>query len=660
MIFAKNILNKLVKNKWSNAIILPAFIVSFGAAVYLPGLSGPFLFDDRTNILENHYLKIESLDRESLVNAAFSVNSGLLRRPVSMLSFALNYYASGGSFTAFHFKITNLAIHLINGLLVFWLFGLIFSSILQKNYPSSVMPESWQLNATTSALIVSVLWLIHPIQLTSVLYVVQRMTSLSALFVLLGLVCYVTGRMAILNKRKYGIWVILIGTSTFGVLGILSKENAALLPLFILSIEIALFSRVRLLAYWDQLTVQKKYITTTVVIIISATLLLWATYYILPSYGNRPFSLSERLLTESRVLFYYLYLIVLPQLYEFGVFHDDIIISKNLISPLTTLLSIAGIITILTFAFICLRKLPLVSLGIFWFFTGHLIESTLLPLEIAHEHRNYLASIGPMLIILNLVAIAAHKTGRKLVFLIIPLFALLFSVNTSLRSWHWSDSFGLYSFEAENHPDSARAQAGLGSFYAKIGDFDKATILMRRASVLRPAEAADLININIIASWQDKKQSPALRNEIKSRLRTGRISHLTNQTLSYVGNCIASNCASLRDELVIWLSTLLSRSDINQKNTSFYYYGLANVRLLQGQTKTAISKLESAINANSAYLLPYIVLTDIYIKLGQLDKAKIILSRLQKISATSYHPRSQEIKRLNKRIQSLTARQKGE
>ena len=85
--------------------------------VYQRGLSGPFLFDDGPNIVRNANLAIHDLSPASLTQAAWSGHSGPLLRPLSMMSFAANYYATG--LDPYYFKLTNLVIHLFNGLGVF-------------------------------------------------------------------------------------------------------------------------------------------------------------------------------------------------------------------------------------------------------------------------------------------------------------------------------------------------------------------------------------------------------------------------------------------------------------------------------------------------------------------------------------------------------------
>ena len=192
------------------------FILILGATylIYYPGLWGDYVFDDSANILENKKLAITSLDWNSLSAAFWSGGAGPLGRPISMLSFALNYYFTG--FDPYYFKLTNLTIHFINGILIYFLSLLIFKRLnVEKKIRAELVPYL--------ALIVSAIWLIHPLNLTSVLYVVQRMTSLSTLFGFLTLVLYCYWRSY--PKSSLNTILICLGMLCCFLASIFSKES---------------------------------------------------------------------------------------------------------------------------------------------------------------------------------------------------------------------------------------------------------------------------------------------------------------------------------------------------------------------------------------------------------------------------------------------------
>jgi hypothetical protein len=98
-------------------LLLAAFVLTI--AVYWPGLFGGFLFDDYPNIVDNHGVQPSNASFSSLVGAALSSPSSEFKRPLASLSFAANYLISG--LDPYWMKLTNLVIHLLNGLLVFLL-----------------------------------------------------------------------------------------------------------------------------------------------------------------------------------------------------------------------------------------------------------------------------------------------------------------------------------------------------------------------------------------------------------------------------------------------------------------------------------------------------------------------------------------------------------
>ena len=199
--------------------------------IYNKGLLGDYVFDDSINILENSKLALTTLDYTSLKAAFFSGDAGPLGRPISMLSFALNYYFTG--FDPFYFKLTNLFIHLFNGLLVFIISLKLFQWLSRQYQTISLKSPSYL------ACFVCLIWLIHPLNLTSVLYVVQRMTSLSSLFGLLALAIYCIWRTRTLTGLNTVL--ALCGVTLSLLASMLSKESGVLFIPLIYWVELIVF-----------------------------------------------------------------------------------------------------------------------------------------------------------------------------------------------------------------------------------------------------------------------------------------------------------------------------------------------------------------------------------------------------------------------------------
>lgn len=437
--------------------LLAALLAGALLALYWVGLHGAFLFDDEANILLVDGLRLQDLSVQSLILAAGSGHAGPFGRAVAQLSFALNHYFSG--FDPFVFKATNLAIHAVNGLLVYLLAGHLLASAWR---PAPV--RHWQVAAAT---LVAVLWLFHPLQLTSVLLVVQRMTSLSALFLLAAFLLHLRARQ---GGARHPLINLLLAWGLLWPLAVLSKESGLLFPFFVLAWELTLRRAqagrldrpARLLAGALGLGV-----ALSVVYALSARGgWLWA------GYDFRSFSPLERVLTEGRVLWFYIGLIVMPSLERLALHHDYFVISRGLLAPGTTALAWAGLLLLLAAAWWSRRRAPLVAFGLLWFFVGHALESTVLPLEIAYEHRNYLPSLGLLLV----VAAGARRllarpgAGRTLGLAVLAAALLNIGLVTGLRAHQFGDEVRRVQLEVQHHPASVRAHYEAGQMFLRIAE----------------------------------------------------------------------------------------------------------------------------------------------------------------------------------------------
>jgi hypothetical protein len=425
--------------------IAVAVTVLAAVAVYAPGLDGPFLFDDGVHITQNRWVKIDTLDWHSLVQAwqsSFSPFPG--NRPLAQLSFGINH-ALGG-LDPWGFKSVNLVLHLLTGLGIF-LFARLGVSAgyhgVQKPPGTDLLP-----------LVAMALWLLHPLHVSTVLYTVQRMSQLSTLFLLLALCVYFAGRLRIAEGRPGLLW--LLAATPLAAIGFLGKENAVLLPLLLLACEMTLLRSLPIRnGRWQ--------VRSAWLVLIAIPLLLGTTYLIthpgLLNHDGRPFTFEERILTQPRVLWWYLRWLFIPDITQLGLFHDDIPISRGLLEPPTTLIAIIGLTALLIAALLSRTRWPVFSFAVLFFFAAHALESTIFPLEMVFEHRNYLASIGPLLLLAYLVTVGANAVRfAGAVRLLTIALMVAYAVATYVRAndWRSHESFVLSS--AERHPNSARAQ----------------------------------------------------------------------------------------------------------------------------------------------------------------------------------------------------------
>lgn len=439
---------------WSLVPSLAVLVIA--ALVYWPGLSGGFVFDDFPNIVHNDQLRASTFSAQALLDAALSSDSGPLARPLTMLSFSLQVAALG--LAPFPLKLANLGIHLVNGALIFLLAHKVLR-LADSCSPFRVRPGSDAIFPVA----VAAVWLLAPVNLTGVLYVVQRMESLSTLFMLFGLLAYLHGRMRLAAGCRSGLAWMVGGVVGGSVLAALAKETGLVLPAYALVLEWVLFGF---------RSPGARRLDGRVVALFGVTLLVPGVLGVMATlpavlsgaaYAGRPFTLAERLLTEARVMVDYIHWIVLPNMQALGLYHDDYPVSRGWLAPAATLLSMLALASLLALALWLKERRPLVTLGILFFLVGHSLVSTYLPLELVYEHRNYLPSLGVFLALFAVLMLeprlgAWRSAGVALAVGLVGLAGFV----TLLRASEWSDPVRLAYVEASRHPSSPRANYELG------------------------------------------------------------------------------------------------------------------------------------------------------------------------------------------------------
>ncbi|QBQ53267.1 tetratricopeptide repeat protein [Nitrosococcus wardiae] len=432
--------------------------------IYAPGLYGGFLFDDEHNITDNTAVQIEELSVESLWQAAFSTESGPLKRPLSLLSFAFNHYISG--LDPYAFKLVNLFVHLATGILVYlavWQLLAAYRRCRQKTLNDITI--SWMSFGCAA------LWLLHPLNLTPVLYVVQRMTSLAAFFTFAGLGLYAWGRRRQMEGKNG--W-IAIGLALFIALplGALSKENALLLPLFILLAELTLFQFSAVRQSTRRLLIAGNLLIVVLPVILGTLYLLFYADWWLRGYEIKEFTLGERLLTEARVFWYYLQLIFFPRLANFGLYHDDFAISHGWLEPTTTLPAVLGVMALGMACLLLRKRAPVFAFGLGFFLIGHSMESTIFSLELVHEHRNYTPLFGIALMLAYGVGVLIPQ--RSLRIFVASTILVLLSTITAIRADIWGNPLEHLLVSARHHPHSARTHYDAGRLFFQLALAEKA------------------------------------------------------------------------------------------------------------------------------------------------------------------------------------------
>lgn len=623
-------------------VLIPCVVLAAAFFVYRPGLGGGFVFDDYSSILKNDALKIETPGAEELIEAATSGYSGPLGRPVSMLSFGLNVYSTG--LDPYFFKLTNLLIHLLNGVLIY----LLTVQLLEAGLKTAREHGS-DADHRLVAWAVTAAWLLHPVNLIGVLYIVQRMNLLSALFTVLGLIAYLAGRQRQM-KGESGAVCIFVSIVVCGGMAVLSKENGVLLIVYLFVIEFVI------LGLDSRRASARTGLTLFFVLVASVfiaglvTLLVVNPEFLSAGYEGRGFTLVERLLTEARVLWFYLYLICLPNIRQMALFHDDMALSIGLFEPATTLPALLGIAGLLAAAVVIRKRLPVAAFGILFFLAGHSLESTILPLEIAHEYRNYLPSYGIILVIFYYLL----KPGRRLKYagygrLAAVLLISAFAFGTLVRAHQWGDPVLLRFHELNRNPESARANYEIGRFYAialdagnvddREGIYTEAEYYFKRALGLRPGNLEALAGLIILGSSNGRS--------VPDRWKDALLFHLENSPLNYTGieslrallTCIGmQECIIGRDYADALIRSALENGKLAGHRAALTYHYASLFYSEYGNDYDAARTLaELAVAAKSEDLNLRLRLAALYIRLNRFDKAKLQLEAVRRHDRLNLH-----------------------
>ena len=467
------------------------FILTMWALIciaYSSGLNTSWHLDDYQIIVRNDKLHLSHLDFDSLTGTFFAGISDKLYRPVPMLSFALNWYIHGANLLGYH--LVNIVIHCLNALLLYLVvLNLLRSPRLAGDYDD--VEINW------IALLAALIWALNPVQTQAVTYIVQRMASLAALFYLTGIYLFLRYKHAASNWSRLA-WGGAIAASY--LLAILSKENAALFPVGLLLIQAIFYP-----AADPQPTPRQRRLAFLMLALVIAGL---AIVVFVLEYGNplsfidklydsRPYNASQRLMTEPRVMLFYMSLLVFPAPWRLSLSHD-FALSTSLFAPWTTLPAMLTLFVMVGMGLYYLRKKPLAAFACLFFFLNHVVESTILPLEISFEHRNYLPALFFFLPLAHVVVrIRRHPLfprfyGRHLIVGCSCLLIGLFVNWTFARNLIWHSEKSLWEDEMLKNPGLARPYHNLAwSYYQARGDYDEAMALYQKAMVLKSQSASE-------------------------------------------------------------------------------------------------------------------------------------------------------------------------
>lgn len=435
--------------------------------IYSNSFYGEWHFDDSGNIIDNERIKINSFSWQE-IHKCIHDNDNKIWRPLSMLSFALNYKLGGTDVFGFH--VVNFIIHYLASVFLFlFIYNTLKLPRLKQEYENIAYPV---------ALLATFFWALNPVHINCITYIVQRYASMAGLFYIMAMYFYLKGRLDEDTKRSIFFYSLCF---IAGFAAVLAKENAVMLPVSILLFDILFIQNI------SKKDV-KKYIALS---LLPLLLIVIAGFFytkgfsnffgfpdLLSGYKIRGFTLAERLLTEPRVIIFYLSLLFYPISSRLNFLYD-VEISHSLFEPWTTFPSILLILFLIGIAFSIARKRPLISFCIVFYFLNHVIEGTIFNLELIYDYRNYLPSMLLFIPCAHFIIYAIdYFSYNKIIQFIVALgiAIVLFGLGdiTYSRNKIVSDDALLWFDNIEKAPGLSRPHTNMGAFYFNHNEKEKA------------------------------------------------------------------------------------------------------------------------------------------------------------------------------------------
>jgi tetratricopeptide (TPR) repeat protein len=620
--------------------------------IYSNSFSSPFLFDDYHIILNDLLIK-------DLSNFLHSFGF----RYVGFLTFALNYHF--GRLNPFGYHLVNLLIHLINGGLVFLLVRLLFHTPRLAD-GSSLTPSTSDSMTSWIALTTAALFLVHPVQTEAVTYIVQRFTSLAALFYLLTVVCYLRWRISPLTDRRQYLWYGAALLST--LLAMTTKETTFTLPFMLLLIELVFFGLPSRRGWLGLLP----FFLTLPVIPLSRPYAMGngvAGFASETTFISRP----DYLFTQFRVIVTYLRLLVLPIQqnldYDYPVYHS--LFQLPVLVSFLALLGLGG-----SALWLLLRPGPVLSaraarsqlsarrlwrpaqvrgsmplappdhphgpyavstpqgqtpfppstsrlaaFGVLWFFLTLSIESSIIPIrDVIYEHRLYLPSVGLFLAASALLFGAAAGRGLwNVAAVAVGLVVVILAIATYQRNAIWQSTTALWQDVVRKSPGKARGHSNLGASFADQQQWTKALSEYQIALTL-PTDQQTFTTIqnNMGNAYLHLGQLDAARQAYTSAITAEEASAPAHNGLGNVYNILGHNGqpAYLRQAMQEYETASRLNPDFAEP-----YYNLGNLYRESGRLNTAMEYYRSALQRNPNYALAWNNLGLGYYVQGKLPEA---------------------------------------
>jgi len=623
--------------------------------IYSNTIKSPFVLDDIFHILQNQHIRLDKFTLNEF-KEIFNCSSGK-NRPVSMISFALNYYFSKYDVTRYH--LTNIIIHIICGYLLFSLIKITLA-ISDRQSENQILPDKKEISTKAGSseagfrpfmipFFAALIWLVHPVQTNSVTYVIQRMNSMAAMFYLLSLLLFIKGRLVWRQtasglktgadaKKKSGaaagsFWYYT-GCAAAGAMSLGCKETSAVLPFFIILYEWFFFQDM-------SLGCLKKTVTWVAALFFVILLILAAWHYgayiqsfIRAGYKALDFTPSQRLLTEFRVVVYYISLLVFPHPSRLNLDYD-FPVSSSIFHPPATFICTVVIAGLFFTALAAAKKERIISFCILWFLGNLVMESSFIPLDIIFEHRLYLPSMFFMLLPV-ILAEKIFQTGRFRVFALSVLIVIL-SCWTYQRNRVWRSYETIWRDCVKKSPGKDRPHNNLGLVLSAKGRLAEAAGQYLKALQINPDNHTAHFNLGTIFAKQRKFKKAA-----EHYMKALQIKPNYQAAHNNLGNALL-----MQNRLTEAKKHYLEVLRINPKNYKAYY-NLGNLFFRQNRFKEAAGYYIKALR-----LKPYFINANYRLGIALMRQGKMEAAEKNFTAVLQLQPNHLQARNYRKRVREL-------
>jgi hypothetical protein len=559
-------------------------LVAFAAALvlaaicYSASLGSDFQFDDQANLVSLETIS----DRASAIDFIFSGTAGPLGRPLSLLTFAMQ--ADQWSQGPDAFLRVNIAIHLLNALLLAFFVRQLFIIRGDGRRPAALIGCA-----------AASIWVTLPLIATATIMVVQRMATLSAFFMLAGLAAYVAARTLVVRAPRKGLLLMAVSLTVASILAALAKETGILLPLYVLVIESTLLSRPESVSRtaWRNWAIVFLWLPALIVITYLVSIFNYSDYMI----QYRGFDAVERLLTEAQLLWVYLSKALVGLSGRLGVYQGDVEVVRSLWSPVA-LLAVTGWLVLAFGAVAWRRRYPLFALAVLWYLAGHLLESTVVPLELYFEHRNYLPIVGPIIALTALLILHSEQV-RVVALRVIPLVVL---VNAwflySFASLQGEPRLAAHYWVAK-YPDSARAVTNLVKYQLSDENTDLAIDTIRDFTGRHPRHATlHIQELDLMCKYRPAELQAGRVDDVRKQLGGSKLDFVALQKLMELYSTASEmRCPAVSPEAVIQLAEELRANPEyagHPRYNMVHYMLLSSMQQRLGDDAAAMASLRKA------------------------------------------------------------------